>query len=85
MQIGGAYCDIEGGNIKKDGDDMTYDELEVGMDLILDGTDGDKKIVTVVRKGIDGFGQESVVFGINELAQCYCKAKDVPLWYIRRP
>lgn len=41
---------------EKDGDDMTYDELEVGMNLIVDRTDGTKKLATVVRKGIDGFG-----------------------------
>lgn len=64
---------------------MTYNELEVGMDLILDRADGNRKIVTVVRKGVDGFSQESVIFEINGLAQCYCKAKDVPLWHIRKP
>ena len=35
--------------IEKDGDDMTYDELEVGMNLIVDRTDGTKKLATVVR------------------------------------
>lgn len=63
---------------------MTYDELEIGMDLILDRSDSNKKTITVIRKGVDGFGQESVVFEINGLAQCYCKAKDVPLWHIRK-
>ena len=71
--------------IEKDGDDMTYDELEVGMNLIVDRTDGTKKLATVVRKGIDGFGQESVVFELGSLAQFYCPAKDVPLWHIRKP
>ena len=63
---------------------MTYDELEVGMDLILDRADNYKEIVTVIRKGMDAFGQESVVFRIDGLAHCYCKAKDIPLWHIRK-
>lgn len=64
---------------------MTYNELEVGMDLILDRADDYKEIVTVVRKGIDAFGQESVIFRIDGLAHCYCEAKDVSLWHIRKP
>lgn len=56
---------METSKIEKDGDDMTYDELEVGMNLIVDQTDGTKKLATVVRKGSDGFGQESVVFELG--------------------
>lgn len=70
---------------KEDGDDMTYDELEVGMELIIDRADGKKELASVVRKGIDGFGEESVVFELGALAQCYCKPNDVPLWRIRKP
>ena len=63
---------------------MTYDELEVGMDLIRDRADGNKEIVTVVKKNIDAFGKESVIFKIDGMAHCYCEAKDVPLWHIRK-
>ena len=48
-------------------------------------TDGNKKELIVVRKGIDGFGKESVVFGsTTSCAQFYCCAKDVPLWHIEK-
>lgn len=37
----------------------------------------------VVRKGIDGFGEKSVVFqSKSSIAQFYCKAADVPRWHI---
>lgn len=62
---------------------MTYDELEVGMKLICNQTNGNKKELIVVRKGIDGFGRESVVFeSTTSCAQFYCCAENVPLWYI---
>lgn len=70
---------------QKNGDNMTYDELEIGMRLICNQTDGNKKELIVVRKGIDGFGKESVVFGsTTSCAQFYCCAKDVPLWHIEK-
>lgn len=38
----------------------------------------------VVRKGIDAFGEKSVVFqSKSSIAQFYCKAADVPRWHIR--
>lgn len=62
---------------------MTYDELEVGMKLICNQTDGNKNELIVVRKGIDGFGRESVVFeSTTSCAQSYCCAENVPLWHI---
>ena len=62
---------------------MTYDELEVGMKLICNQTDGNKKELIVARKGIDGFGRESLVFeSIISCAQFYCCAENVPLWHI---
>lgn len=64
---------------------MTYKELEVGMKLICNHTDGNKKEMIVVRKGIDRFGKESVVFGsTTSCAQFYCRAEHVPLWHIER-
>lgn len=43
-----------------------------------------KKEMIVVRKGIDGFGEKSVVFqSKSSIAQFYCKAADVPKWHIR--
>lgn len=64
---------------------MTYDQLEIGMILICNQTDGNKKGLIVVRKGIDGFGKESVVFGSTTSdAQFYCSADNVPLWHIER-
>lgn len=64
---------------------MTYDQLEIGMRLIRNQTDGNKKELIVVRKGIDGFGKESVVFGSTTSgAQFYCSADNVPLWYIEK-
>jgi len=42
-----------------------------------------KKEMIVVRKGIDGFGEKSVVFqNKSSIAQFYCKAADVPRWHI---
>lgn len=37
---------------------MTYDDLKVGMNLICEQSDGTKKEMIVVRKGIDGFGKK---------------------------
>ena len=69
----------------KDGDGMTYDELEVGMKLVCNQTDGNKKELIVVRKEIDEFGKESVVFeSTTSCAQFYCRAEHVPLWHIER-
>ena len=62
---------------------MTYTELEVGMRLICNQADGNKKELIVVRKGVDGFGKESVTFeSTTSSAQFYCSAKNVPLWNI---
>lgn len=64
---------------------MTYDDLNVGMNLICELSDGTKKEMIVVRKGIDGFGEKSVVFqNKSSIAQFYCKAADVPRWNIRQ-
>lgn len=69
----------------KDGDSMTYDELEVGVKLVCNQTDGNKKELIVVRKEIDEFGKESVVFeSTTSCAQFYCRAEHVPLWHIER-
>lgn len=43
---------------------MTYDELEVGMKLVCNQTNGNKKELIVVKKGIDGFGREIVNISI---------------------
>lgn len=40
---------------QESGNNMTYDELEIGMRLICNQTDGNKKELIVVRKGIAGF------------------------------
>lgn len=62
---------------------MTYDDLEVNMRLLYHQIDGSKKIMKVVRKGVDGFGQHSVVFqSTTTCAQAYCIAKHVPIWNI---
>jgi len=62
---------------------MTYDDLNVGMNLICELSDGTKKEMIVVRKGIDGFGEKSVVFqNKSSIAQFYCKAADAPRWHI---
>lgn len=63
---------------------MTYTELEVGMRLICNQANGNKKeLIVVVRKGVDGFGKESVTFGsTTSSAQFYCSAENVPLWNI---
>lgn len=64
---------------------MTYDDLSVGMSLLCNNSDGTKREMIVVRKGIDDFGEESVVFqSKNSVAQFYCKAADVPRWNIRQ-
>ena len=62
---------------------MTYEDLYEGMELICNKTDGSKRLLKVVRKGIDGFGCESVVFQFPSGGQAYCKKNDVPRWYIR--
>ena len=62
---------------------MAYTELEVGMRLICNQVDGNKKELTVVRKGVDGFGKESVTFeSTTSYAQFYCSAENIPLWNI---
>ena len=62
---------------------MTYTELEVGMRLICNQVGGNRKELTVVRKGVDGFGKESVTFeSTTSSAQFYCSAENVPLWNI---
>lgn len=67
----------------KRGNDMTYEDLKVGMNLICNHSDGNKTKLKVIRKGIDGFGEESVVFqSCTSVAQFYCRASDVPLWFI---
>ena len=62
---------------------MVYEDLYVGMKLICNQSNGEKKELFVTRKGIDGFGKESVVFqSTTSHAQFYCRAEDVPYWYI---
>lgn len=62
---------------------MIYEELKVGMKLICNQSNGGKKELFVARKGIDGFGKESVVFqSASSGAQFYCRAEEVPYWYI---
>ena len=62
---------------------MVYEDLQVGMKLICNQSDGNKKELFVARKGIDGFGKESVVFqSTTSCAQFYCRAENVPYWYI---
>ena len=62
---------------------MTYEDLYEGMILICNQTNGKKKELIVVRKGIDGFGVKSVIFqSLSSFAQFYCRADDVALWYI---
>lgn len=62
---------------------MKYEELEVGMQLLCHQSNGETKEMFVKRKGIDGFGKESVVFqSATSFAQFYCRAEDVPYWYI---
>lgn len=62
---------------------MTYTELEVGIRLICNQADGNKKELIVVRKGVDGFGKESVAFESTiSSAQFYCSAENIPLWNI---
>lgn len=63
---------------------MTYENLKVGMRLMCDQKDGTQKELIVARKGIDGFGKESVVFqSATSMAQFYCRAEHIPLWHIR--
>lgn len=63
---------------------MKYEELKEGMHLICNQSDGNKKELFVARKGIDGFGEESVVFqSTTSFAQFYCRATDVPRWHIK--
>lgn len=53
------------------------------MKLICNQSDGNKKELIVVRKGIDGFGEKSVIFqSKSSVAQFYCKAEEVPNWKI---
>lgn len=62
---------------------MIYADLYVGMKLICNQSNGEKSELFVARKGIDGFGKESVVFqSTTSYAQFYCRAEDVPCWYI---
>lgn len=62
---------------------MFYEDLNIGMKLICNQSDGNKKELVVVRKGIDGFGKKSVVFGsTTSFAQFYCRAEEVPFWRI---
>lgn len=62
---------------------MVYDDLQVGMKLMCNQSNGNKKELFVVRKGTDGFGVESVVFqSVSSGAQFYCRAEHVPCWYI---
>lgn len=62
---------------------MTYTELEVGVRLICNQADGNKKELIVVRKGIDDFGKESVTFeSTTSSAQFYCSSENIPLWNI---
>ena len=62
---------------------MIYEDLYVGMKLICNQSNGEKKELFVARKGIDGFGKESVVFqSTTSHAQFYCRAEDVPCWHI---
>lgn len=62
---------------------MIYEDLNVGMRLMCHQSDGNKKELFVVRKGIDGFGKESVVFqSVLSSAQFYCRAEEVPYWRI---
>ncbi len=68
---------------KKGSGTMTYEDLYEGMELICDKTDGTKQVLKVVRKGIDGFGCESVVFQFPSGGQAYCRKNDVPNWYIK--
>ena len=61
---------------------MIYSDLKVGMKLKCNRTDGTIQLLEVVRKGIDGFEVESVVFQSTSGAQFYCKKEDVKLWRI---
>lgn len=62
---------------------MVYEDLNVGMRLMCNQSNGNKKELFVARKGIDGFGTESVVFqSTSSSAQFYCRAEHVPYWYI---
>lgn len=62
---------------------MFYEDLNVGMKLICNQSDRNKKELFVARKGIDGFGKKSVVFqSISSSAQFYCRAEEVPYWRI---
>lgn len=62
---------------------MIYADLYVGMKLICNQSNGEKSELFVARKGIDGFGKESVVFqSVSSGAQFYCRAEHVPCWYI---
>ena len=61
---------------------MLYSDLEVGTKLKCNKSDGTMQILEVVRKGLDGFGTESVVFQSVSGAQFYCRKEDVKLWRI---
>lgn len=62
---------------------MLYEDLILGMKLICNKSDGNKIKLFVARKGIDGFGKESVVFqSVSSSAQFYCRADEVPYWRI---
>lgn len=62
---------------------MRYRDLYAGMKLICNQTNGEVKEMIVARKGIDGLGRQSVVFRFASGGQVYCKAEDVPRWYIQ--
>lgn len=62
---------------------MKYEDLQEGMKLLCNKTDGTKQILRVVRKGIDGLGLESAVFQFPSGGQVYCKKDEVPLWHIQ--
>lgn len=62
---------------------MIYNDLYEGMKLICNQSNGNKKGLIVIRKGIDGFGIKSVIFqSMTSVAQFYCKENDIPYWNI---
>ena len=62
---------------------MHYRDLSVGMRLIANRSDGTKKELVVVRKGLDGFGIKSVVLqSTTSSAQFYYRAEEIPYLYI---
>lgn len=64
---------------------MKYSELEVGMKLVNHLANGEKRNMLVIRKGVDGFGEKSVVLqSTTSLAQFYIKEASIPLWYLSK-